>query len=187
MVIGISPIRTFAATGPKRRIVASPKSCQPVSFYFPTVPPKHSRIQIVYSDIDLLCHWLSPFTPSRVSSFGSLRHFRKASKPPAAGSATRCFDCSYESECPYSARRGISTLSAYPSLLSLHICAVYLDPVSQGHTSWPVSILVDGVPDIENVTHALRNGPYGQCVYESDNDVCDNQVCLGILPTILFY
>ena len=160
----------------------------PVGFIsFPNSSPKHSRIQIVYSDIDLLCHWLSPFTPSRVSSFGSLRHFRKASKPPAAGSATRCFDCSYESECPYSAKRGISTLSTYPSPLFSHLCAVYLDPVSQGHTSWPVSILVDGVPDIENVTHALRNGPYGQCVYESDNDVCDNQVCPGILPTILFY
>ena len=53
---------------------------------------------------------------------------------------------------------------------------VYLDPVARGHSGWPVSTITDGLPDIENVTDALRNGPYGQCVYESPNDVCDNQV-----------
>lgn len=48
--------------------------------------------------------------------------------------------------------------------------------MSRGHTRWPVEPLVDGLPDIENVTEALKNGPYGVCVYESANDVCDNQV-----------
>ena len=56
--------------------------------------------------------------------------------------------------------------------------SVYLDRIRAGHTSWPVSPLVDGIPDIENVTDALVKGRYGQCVYELDNDVCDNQVCL---------
>lgn len=37
-------------------------------------------------------------------------------------------------------------------------------------------MLVDGIPDIENITTALKVGPYGQCVYECNNDVCDNQV-----------
>jgi predicted dehydrogenase len=66
-------------------------------------------------------------------------------------------------------------------LVSSHInwispLPVYLDPVSRGNTHWPVAPLVDGLPDIENVTEALKNGPYGICVYESANDVCDNQV-----------
>ncbi|KAF8558845.1 NAD(P)-binding protein [Imleria badia] len=109
-------------------------------------------------DIDLLCHWLSPATPTRVSSFGSLHHFKKDRKPKAAGSASRCLNCPIENECPYSAKK------------------VYLDPVSQGNTGWPTSTFIDGIPDIENVTAALHNGPYGKCVYESDNDVCDHQV-----------
>ena len=61
--------------------------------------------------------------------------------------------------------------------LLLIYLAVYLDPVSQGNTKWPASTLVDGIPDIENITAALHHGPYGKCVYESDNDVCDHQVC----------
>lgn len=54
--------------------------------------------------------------------------------------------------------------------------AVYLDPVARGSTDWPASTLVDGIPDLENVGEALANGPYGQCVYESSNDVVDHQV-----------
>jgi len=48
--------------------------------------------------------------------------------------------------------------------------------VASGETGWPVATLVDGIPDIENITAALQHGPYGKCVYESENDVCDNQV-----------
>ncbi|KAI0303857.1 hypothetical protein BC826DRAFT_979975 [Russula brevipes] len=109
-------------------------------------------------DIDILCHWFSPDTPVRVSSFGGLQHFRKSEKPAEAGDATHCLDCAHEPQCPYSAKK------------------IYLDRVALGHVSWPVGPLVDGIPDIENVTDALLTGPYGKCVYESDNDVCDNQV-----------
>ncbi|KAF8264945.1 streptomycin biosynthesis protein StrI [Lactarius quietus] len=101
-------------------------------------------------DIDILCHWLSPDTPSMCH--------RSSSKPAEAGNATRCLDCTYEAQCPYSAKK------------------TYLDRVASGHVGWPVSPLVDMIPDIENITDAIQNGPYGKCVYECDNDVCDHQV-----------
>jgi predicted dehydrogenase len=108
-------------------------------------------------DIDILCHWFAPATPVRVSSFGSLSHFRKSSKPAAAGDVTRCIDCPV-TDCPYDARK------------------IYLEPARGGHTGWPISPIVDGVPNPQNVAEALENGPYGKCVYESNNDVVDNQV-----------
>ncbi|KAJ3550635.1 hypothetical protein NMY22_g352 [Coprinellus aureogranulatus] len=116
------------------------------------------KLSFAFSDIDLLCHWFGPANPTRVSSFGSLKHFHHRSKPVEAKGATRCLDCPMEKGCEYSAKK------------------IYLDPVSQGHKGWPVQPLVDGVPDIENVTHALATGPYGRCVYDCDNDVCDQQV-----------
>ncbi|KAH9850726.1 streptomycin biosynthesis protein StrI [Lenzites betulinus] len=109
-------------------------------------------------DLDILCHYLAPALPSKISSFGSLQHFRKASKPSEAGAATRCTDCAHERDCAYSAKK------------------IYLEPVMQGQTGWPAAVLVDGLPDIENIGAALASGPYGRCVYECDNDVCDNQV-----------
>ncbi|KAI0921359.1 hypothetical protein AcW1_004644 [Taiwanofungus camphoratus] len=125
-------------------------------------------------DIDILCHWLNPGRPMRVSSFGSLQHFRKEMKPKEAGAATRCLECPYERDCAYSAKK------------------IYLDPVSKGNTGWPAATIVDGIADIENVTAALRMGSYGQCVYESDNNVCDNQVNLSpvknrILAQVVIY
>ncbi|KDQ64723.1 hypothetical protein JAAARDRAFT_28367 [Jaapia argillacea MUCL 33604] len=109
-------------------------------------------------DIDLLCYWFSPAKPTRISSFGSLQHFRKSAKPKEAYTATKCLECPMERDCAYSAKK------------------LYLDAVMRGNTHWPVSTIVDGIPDIENVTEALKKGPYGKCVYESDNDVCDNQI-----------
>ncbi|KAF8594682.1 NAD(P)-binding protein [Ceratobasidium sp. AG-I] len=105
-------------------------------------------------DIDLLCHFFSPAIPTRFSSFGSLTHFRKSQKPVEAGTATRCLDCAAEPTCPYSAKR------------------IYLT----GNTGWPVSAIVDGTATREKVMHELEDGPYGLCVYESPNDVCDHQV-----------
>ena len=92
-----------------------------------------------------------------LSSFGSLKHFRREEKPAEAGEATRCLHCDYEPRCPYSARK------------------IYLKRIEQGLTGWPVNVLTPE-PAVDTVTEALENGPYGRCVYECDNDVVDNQV-----------
>ncbi|KAK9763236.1 hypothetical protein K7432_010279 [Basidiobolus ranarum] len=107
-------------------------------------------------DIDLIA-WFMGVPCERVSSFGSLTHFKPSGKPIAAGSATRCLSCPVANQCPYDAKK------------------IYLNPVIEsGLTTWPVSVITE-IPDIENVTRALEEGPYGRCAYECDNDVVDQQ------------
>jgi len=106
-------------------------------------------------DIDLIRHVIGR-PCKRVSSFGSLSHFRHDKKP--AGAGPHCLDCGVEPTCPFSAKR------------------IYLEPVRAGHTGWPVSAVMDNEPTPRDVEEALRTGPYGRCVYDMDNDVCDHQV-----------
>jgi predicted dehydrogenase len=93
----------------------------------------------------------------QVSSFGSLQHFRREAKPVEASEAKRCLDCAYESQCPYSAKR------------------FYLERLHRGDRGWPLDVITTDFSEL-GVLDALRNGPYGRCVYECDNDVVDHQV-----------
>ncbi len=90
-----------------------------------------------------------------VSSFGSLLHLRPEQRPEGAGE--RCLDCAIEPSCPYSAKR------------------IYLARAERGETGWPVEVLA-WPPTPEGVEQALRDGPYGRCVWACDNDVVDHQV-----------
>lgn len=92
----------------------------------------------------------------RVSSFGSLFHFRPEQAPP--GAADRCVACPVEQSCAYSAAR------LYRSCLG--------DPDRE---RWPLGAITDD-PTPEGVEAALRDGPYGRCVYACDNDAVDHQV-----------
>lgn len=105
-------------------------------------------------DIDWLRHIMGGHC-LRVSSFGSLQHFKKQNQPQTAGG--RCLDCDYEPHCPYSAKK------IYPQL------------IEKGLSDWLSSVLT---PDLtpEGINQALRDGPYGRCVYACDNDVVDHQV-----------
>jgi len=99
-------------------------------------------------DVDLIRWWMGGKCQS-VSSFGSLSEFHPGRKP--AGATDRCLDCSVEASCTYSAKR------------------IYLE---KGYFKKHVA----DDPSIENLTEALQTGPYGRCVWQSDNDVVDNQV-----------
>ncbi len=92
-----------------------------------------------------------------VASFGALKHFRAENRPATAGD--RCVACDYEPDCPYSALK------------------VYVKPLQAGHTEWPVASVTAPLTE-ERLMEALREGPYGRCVYTCDNDVVDNQVVI---------
>lgn len=105
-------------------------------------------------DLDLLL-WLTGKHCERLSSFGSLMHFR-ADKAPE-GAAMRCTDgCPAAETCPYNAER------------------FYMDRFRAGKTGWPVNVVAFN-PTEERLMKALREGPYGRCVYHCDNDVVDHQ------------
>lgn len=101
-------------------------------------------------DMDML-HWLIGAECSKVSSFGDLTYFKEENAPE--GSALRCLDCQIEHDCPYSAVK-----------LYLH-----------ERDEWPANV-VSLDPSIKSRMKALREGPYGRCVYHCDNDVVDHQV-----------
>lgn len=107
------------------------------------------------------CHdldWMRYVTGLRiesVSSFGSLTELRPENRP--AGAAHRCLDCGLEPTCPYSAPR------------------LYLGTLRADGPVWPVTVLTSRA-DEAGVVEALRDGPYGRCVWDCDNDVVDHQV-----------
>ncbi|GAA4920548.1 oxidoreductase family protein [Stackebrandtia albiflava] len=103
-------------------------------------------------DLDWLRHVVGqPFT--RLSSFGNLRHFRPEGAPE--GSTTRCVTCPVEPDCAYSAKR------------------IYTAGLEQ--KTFTVRHVLD-VLDEPHLEKALADGPYGKCVYHTDNDVVDHQV-----------
>ncbi|EMC92785.1 hypothetical protein BAUCODRAFT_37702 [Baudoinia panamericana UAMH 10762] len=144
-------------------------------------------------DIDFILWMLSsppsdatemPHLPTNVSSTGSLKQFRRVMKPKTAGSATNCLSCSLSETCMYSAKR------------------IYYDSqLAKGNAKWPVEIVNPQVPHIletrgalaakaalfatlaEDYDETVLSAPdiesrpwYGRCVWESDNDVCDDQI-----------
>jgi predicted dehydrogenase len=105
-------------------------------------------------DLDWLAYILGR-APLRVSSFGHLTHFTAASRPE--GAADRCTACPAEPGCPYSAPR------------------LYRGLLERGEHRWPLSVVIEDFTPAA-LEQALRDGPYGRCVYACDNDVVDHQV-----------
>ena len=109
-------------------------------------------------DMDILI-WLTGKRAKCVSSYGNNYLFNSEHAPE--GSADRCLDCAVRDQCPYDAVR------------------YYLESprtsVRAGRVNWPINVL-DPNPTPETIEAALRNGPYGRCVFHCDNDVVDHQV-----------
>jgi predicted dehydrogenase len=108
-------------------------------------------------DIDLL-RFYAGRRCLRVQSFGSLTHFRPENQPPGASGARRCLDCPIEPRCPYSAVK------------------IYLrDRLRRGALGWPLHVVTEDLTEA-GLLRALKEGPYGVCVYAGKNDVVDHQV-----------
>ena len=154
-------------------------------------------------DFDILL-WLLDRTCEALSSFGTLSHFRAENAPE--GAPDRCLDgCPVRDSCPYYApfiyldlfplfRSFADTAGGLPKTLArarerapglFRALAALIPPTGQGiahqvrqlgrYEGWPVSVLTRE-PTPENLLEALREGPYGRCVYRCDNDVVDHQV-----------
>lgn len=102
-------------------------------------------------DLDIIS-WLMGQSCTSVSSYGSLLHFRAENAPD--GSTDRCIDgCEVEKECPFSAMK------------------MYIQPP---HHPWARYMTNDLSP--EGIMKAIKESPFGRCVYRCDNNVVDHQV-----------
>lgn len=100
-------------------------------------------------DMDLL-YWLLGKKCISLSSHASLEFFIPKNQPE--GASDRCLNCAVEEECPYSARK------------------IYLAK----NTEWPVSVITTDL-SYEGRYKALKEGPYGRCVFKCDNNVVEVQ------------
>lgn len=106
-------------------------------------------------DLDIL-YWIIGKPCKKVAAFGNLKHFVKENAP--AGAPLRCTDgCPAEASCPYSALK-----IYYRDRTWLYVFDLPDDKDKQG----------------EAILENLKKGPYGRCVYHSDNDQPDHYVML---------
>ncbi len=142
-------------------------------------------------DIDIL-YWLlaagAPgsakpvHVPRDISSAGSLQYFKKSRKPAEAGAATNCFSCEYEPSCQFSAKRIYTSqeLAGRPEEgWTRIVCPEIEDCIATkgaeaGQEALFGKLREDYGPETPAEEVSKRSW-YGRCVYEGDNDVCDNQ------------
>jgi len=147
-------------------------------------------------DLDLL-YWITGRRVRRLSSFGSLQHFRSENAPD--GAPKRCLDgCLVEDTCPFYAPsvyidlypikfalshstnwlyRFVGKLSLKrPTLITFLSKFIPMLKELTEYTRWPRSVVSDHPKDPNALLQALQEGPYGRCVYHCDNTVVDHQV-----------
>ncbi|WP_321301765.1 Gfo/Idh/MocA family oxidoreductase [uncultured Sphaerochaeta sp.] len=101
-------------------------------------------------DMDIL-RYLAGSSCETLSSYGDLFHFKQDNAPK--GAPPRCTDgCPVLEQCPYASQK------------------IYLGE----NTDWPVNVITTDL-SYEGREKALKEGPYGRCVYHCDNNVVDHQ------------
>ncbi len=152
-------------------------------------------------DLDII-YWLMDEKPIDVYSHGELTHYKLENAPPDA--PERCTDgCPIENECPWFAPRlyielepVIRTGKYAPSRFIrwitkriiksksfLNFIALFNKDIRRIKywDQFPVTHLTNDY-SIEGRMKALRDGPFGLCIYKTGNDVPDHQVSTFNFP-----
>lgn len=113
-------------------------------------------------DMDLL-YWMIGSECKWISSMGNLNYFTSKNAPE--GCAKRCLDgCKVKKECPYDAEK-----IYIDNFVNLNITD------EEKLNRWPYcQVIVD--PTVDRLYDAIKTGPYGRCVFHSDNNVVDHQI-----------
>ena len=106
-------------------------------------------------DMDMLTHLIAQKI-NKVASFDSLNHFKRENCPP--GAPQYCLEgCPHSKECPYD------------------VMKIYFEADTD-----PAYIRQLGVVrDKDHLRELMLKHQFGKCVYQSDNDVVDNQVVIA--------
>jgi len=103
-------------------------------------------------DLDLML-WLVNSKAKKVASFGELSHFKTSESPK--NTPKYCLDGCHEAA----------------------TCLYYAPKVYLNAPIWMKLPVSNDMSD-ESLLKALKQGPYGRCVYHCDNDVVDHQVTI---------
>ncbi len=146
-------------------------------------------------DLDII-YWLIGSPVNKLSSFGGLNFYRKENAPE--GATLRCLDgCKVKDTCQWYAPRlygraepllqvGLRSRYFYKRLVArvaldcphiVKFASMIYRPLKTlvEWDVWPASVITDDCSK-EGKERALKEGPYGRCVFHCDNDVCDNQI-----------
>ena len=147
-------------------------------------------------DLDLI-YWYVGAKCDKLSSFGSLSFYNEENAP--VDSAERCCDCKYkyDEKCEFSAYHiysgrpllNFAMNSPYMGIISTFAKIRIKSPKFTKFISkfsknirrtipwkeWPTNIITEDLTD-EGIEKAIKEGPYGRCVFRCDNNVVDNQM-----------
>ena len=126
---------------------------------------------------------ISAHLPKTISSTGALNQFKRSRKPNRAGEATNCLTCPYERDCQYSAIKiyDDARLAVGHTHWLNHVVhdiedTLQLSGVDAARRSLYANLEQDYTKGVTPDGEIAKRPWYGRCVYESDNNVCDDQI-----------